>query len=316
MQAPLLNLDDFEILQTLGKGSLGCVRLAQEKATGKFYAVKMMIKAELIRLKQVDHIRSETRILAAISHPFMVDMLGQTQDAKYVYLFMEYVSGGDLFTYLRGVYRLESFHARFYAAQVLLMFEYLHSKDIVYRDLKPENIMIAPDGYLKLTDFGFAKVLTGRTYTLCGTPGYLAPEIILNKGHSKPVDWWTLGILLYELLAGIDPFSDDDPIMIYQNILQNRVRFPRTFDPNARSLVKHLLVEDLSKRYGNLRRGASEIKEHRFFSGLDWISLANKLLTSPHIPKTIPTKGTSYFNVADEISPPSSTPSSRKISFS
>jgi serine/threonine protein kinase len=125
------------------------------------------------------------------------------------------VPGGELFTYLRNVGQLESGHARFYAAQVALMFEYLHSKNIVYRDLKPENLLIAQDGHLRLTDFGFAKVLEGRTYTLCGTPEYLAPEILLNKGHGKPVDWWTLGILIYEMLAGIDPFSDEDPMAIY-----------------------------------------------------------------------------------------------------
>ena len=141
---------------------------------------------------------------------------------------LEYVAGGELFTYLRSVGRLESPHAaynypsnkeikfiRFYSAQVASIFEYLHSKNIIYRDLKPENLLIAADGYLKLTDFGFAKVVDGRTYTLCGTPEYLAPEILLNKGHGKPVDWWTLGILTYEMIAGIDPFTDEDPMAIY-----------------------------------------------------------------------------------------------------
>lgn len=110
------------------------------------------------------------------------------------------------------------------------MFEYLHSKNIIYRDLKPENILIDETGYLKLTDFGFAKYVESRTYTLCGTPEYLAPEMLLNKGHGKPVDWWTFGILLYEMLAGIDPFSDDDPMLIYQKILKGKVKFPRSFD--------------------------------------------------------------------------------------
>ena len=147
------------------------------------------------------------------------------------------------------------------------MFEYLHSKNIIYRDLKPENILMAADGYLKLTDFGFAKYCDSRTYTLCGTPEYLAPEILLNKGHGKPVDWWCLGILIYEMLAGkikiiiisikigIDPFNDEDPMAIYQKILKGKVKFPRDFDKNAKSLVKHLLVADLTKRYGNLKGG-------------------------------------------------------------
>ena len=119
--------------------------------------------------------------------------------------------------------------ARFYSAQVALMFEYLHSLNIIYRDLKPENILIDEEGYLKLTDFGFAKYCQTRTYTLCGTPEYLAPEVLLNKGHGKPVDWWTMGILTYEMLAGIDPFNDDDPMAIYQKILKGKIKFPRDF---------------------------------------------------------------------------------------
>ncbi len=127
------------------------------------------------------------------------------------------------------------------------MFDYLHTKDIVYRDLKPENLLIAQNGYLKLTDFGFAKIIENRTYTLCGTPEYLAPEILLQKGHGKPVDWWCLGILIYEMIVGIDPFSDDEPMAVYQNILKGKVRFPSNFNKDAKSLVKHLLVAELAK---------------------------------------------------------------------
>ena len=122
------------------------------------------------------------------------------------------------------------FNCRFYGAQIAAIFEYLHLNDIIYRDLKPENLLISADGYLKLTDFGFAKLVEGRTYTLCGTPEYLAPEILLNKGHGKPVDWWTLGILIYEMNAGLDPFSDEDPMVIYQKILKGKIKFPRDFD--------------------------------------------------------------------------------------
>lgn len=149
---------------------------------------------------------------------------------------------------------------RIYAAQVVLIFEYLHDKNIIYRDLKPENLLIAEDGYLKLADFSFAKVVQTRTYTLCGTPEYLAPEIILNLGHGKAVDWWTLGILIYEMNAGIDPFTDEDPMIIYQNILKGKVKFPRDMDREAKSLIKHLLVADPSKRLGMLKNGVDDVK--------------------------------------------------------
>ena len=174
---------------------------------------------------------------------------------------------------------------RLYCGQIVSIFEYLHSKNIVYRDLKPENILIDKSGYLKLTDFGFAKTIEGRTYTLCGTPEYLAPEIILNKGHGKPVDWWTTGILLYEMIAGIDPFSDDDPMMVYQKILKGKIKFPSNFDSNAKSLIKHLLEADLTKRYGNLKGGVSDIKGHRLFKTMDFSQLLAKHLPAPYIPK-------------------------------
>mmetsp|Transcript_6597 Transcript_6597/g.11590 ORF Transcript_6597/g.11590 Transcript_6597/m.11590 type:complete len:320 (-) Transcript_6597:1810-2769(-) len=293
--AERLDLSQFEIRQTLGTGSFGRVRLVMKKGTRDYYALKILKKHDILRLKQVDHVYSEYSILRTLYHPFLVQLIGSAQDDRYLYFCLEYVQGGELFTYLRTIGKLVSTHAQVYAAQIVSMLEYMHSLNIVYRDLKPENLLIAADGYLKLTDFGFAKVVTGRTYTLCGTPEYLAPEILLNKGHGKPVDWWTLGIIIYEMVAGIDPFNDDDPMQIYQKILKGRVRFPRNFDAAAKSLVKHLLVSDLSKRFGNLKRGVEDIKTHRFFTGLDWQRLLNKDLHMPYIPHLTEASDASHF---------------------
>lgn len=156
--------------------------------------------------------------------------------------------------------------------------------------------MIDNQGYLKLTDFGFAKIIEGRTYTLCGTPEYLAPEILTNKGHGKGVDWWTLGVIIYEMIAGIDPFNDEDPMSIYKNILKGEVKFPKSFDRDARSLVKHLLQQDLSKRYGNLKRGALDVKEHRFFVKINWDLLLAKRIEPPYKPEISSDGDTSNFS--------------------
>lgn len=250
-----LDLGGYEMLKVLGEGSFGRVKLAKNAKRGSYCALKQLKKYDIMKFKQVDHVKNENFILYSLAHPFIVRMEGMAQNNRFLYIAMEYVAGGELFTYLRSVGRFSPNQACFYAAQVVAIFEHLHAHNVVYRDLKPENVLIDPDGYLKLTDFGFAKIVEGRTYTLCGTPEYLAPEILTNKGHGKGVDWWTVGILLYEMIAGIDPFNDDDPMAIYQNILRGVIKFPRKFDRDARSLVKHLLQADLSKRYGNLKNG-------------------------------------------------------------
>lgn len=160
----------------------------------------------------------------------------------------------------------------------------MHSKGLVYRDLKPENLLIGKDGHLKVTDFGFAKFVPGSTYTLCGTPDYLAPEIILNRGYTKAVDWYSLGILIYEMIAGVPPFYHPNPLKLYENISIGKPKFPSWFDPLAKDLVKHLLDGDLTKRYGNLRGGVADIKEHKWFSGVDWDKLLRKEIPAPYIP--------------------------------
>lgn len=270
------------------------------KSTGTHWALKMVKKAELVRLQQVEHVLSEKQALVGLRdpvHPFIVNLAGTFQDGKYLYMVLEFVIGGELFKYLRKSGRFDNNTAKFYAAQVVTIFEYLHAQDIIYRDLKPENLLLDQAGYLKLTDFGLAKQVAFKTFTLCGTPEYIAPEVLLNQGHGKGVDWWTLGILMFEMLAGQPPFVDADPLGIYQQILagSSSTKFPRYFDRSAKSLIMKLLTANLTKRYGCLKEGAEGVKRHKWFQGIDWDLLLECKLTAAMIPRVSNTTDTSNF---------------------
>ena len=212
-----------------------------------------------------------------------------------MYILMEHVPGGDFFTRLEScAFFVPENEARFYCANIILAVEFLHSihgrlGGIVYRDLKPENLIVAGNGYLKLVDFGFSKELLGasRTFTLCGTPEYLAPETILGRGYSFPVDWWALGVLLYDASLGSSPFAeaeDYDQMSICRNIIQKRVRFPRFCDPQLKGLIKRLLKKDPLKRLGSSTNGAKEIKSNEWFAEIDWRALYREEVEAPWIP--------------------------------
>ncbi|KAI8376233.1 camp-dependent protein kinase 9 [Radiomyces spectabilis] len=281
---PSFGLKDFELLDTLGTGTFGRVHLTKFKQTNKYYAMKVLKKSEVIRLKQVEHLLSEKQILASVRFPFIVDLFCTFQDDVNLYMLLEYVVGGELFSHLRRAGRFTNDMTRFYASEIVLAIEYLHSKDIIYRDLKPENLLVDHQGHIKITDFGFAKKVVDRTWTLCGTPEYLAPEIIQSKGHGKAVDWWALGILIFEMLAGYPPFFDDNSFGIYEKILAGKVQFPAHFDPLAKDLLKRLLVGDRSKRLGNLKGGSEDVKRHKWFRGVDWLGLLDKNVLAPIVP--------------------------------
>jgi len=299
------SLDDFDMGVTLGTGSFGRVRFATYKSDCTVScAIKMLKKAEIVRLQQVEHIMAEKEILENIStgkeglsrHPFIVNLYATFQDDCFLYMVLEYVNGGEFFTHLRRRGRLENNQAKFYAATVTLIFEHLHKDDIIYRDLKPENLLLDHEGFMKITDFGFAKKVLFKTYTLCGTPEYISPETLLNKGHGKGVDWWTLGILIYEMIAGQPPFVDDDPMGIYQQILAGVVAFPRFFDRQARGLIKKLLTADLTKRYGCSKNGSKDLRGHKWFAGFDFEMLLEKKMKSPIVPSVTGPLDTSNFD--------------------
>ncbi|KAI8353335.1 camp-dependent protein kinase 7 [Blakeslea trispora] len=282
---PKLKLDDFNISRTLGTGSFGRVHLIQSKVNARYYAMKVLKKTEVIRLKQVEHTNNEKHILESVAHPFLVNMWGTFQDCNNLYMVMDYVPGGELFSVLRRSQRFPDHVAKFYAAEVILAIEYLHSKDMIYRDLKPENLLLDAQGHIKITDFGFAKYVPDITWTLCGTPDYLAPEIIQSKGYGKAVDWWSLGVLIYEMLAGYPPFFDDDHLKLYEKILACRIKWPAYFDANAKDLLKRLLTPDLTKRYGNLKAGSDDIKRHGWFTGVDFNRILARQIRAPYVPQ-------------------------------
>ncbi|VEN46442.1 unnamed protein product, partial [Callosobruchus maculatus] len=246
-------IEDFHMIKTIGTGTFGRVLLCRNKDTGKHGAMKVLCLADVIRLKQVEHVKNEKHVLQEIRHPFIVNLLWSDRDDICIYMLFEYVCGGELFSYLRNAGRFSTSTGNFYSAEIVSALDYLHSKNIVYRDLKPENLLLDSEGHLKITDFGFAKKLTDRTWTLCGTPEYLAPEIIQSKGHNKAVDWWALGVLIYEMLVGYPPFYDDNPFGIYEKILSGKIEWPKHLDPIAKDLIKKLLVHDRTKRLGNMK---------------------------------------------------------------
>lgn len=184
----------------IGEGAWGCVRFAHHKATDKSYAVKIMSKYGLLKEKQADHARNEKEIIEAINHPFIVDFKAFDQDSKCIYLIQEFIRGGEFLTLLKQKRVLDIDTSRFFISQIVLMIDYLHSNNIMYRDLKPENILVDKSGYLKVIDFGLSKKVYSKTYTICGTPHYIAPEIVLGEGYDKSADWYSMGVMLYEML--------------------------------------------------------------------------------------------------------------------
>jgi CRP-like cAMP-binding protein len=238
---PQLNLTFSELQQlaVLGSGTFGRVTLVQDKKSKSVYALKAMLKSEIVAHKQQVNVLNEKNVMITSNHPFVLRLYQTFKDDKKLYMLLEFVQGGELFSVLHTASSdgVPDNQAKFYGAAVILALGYLHSKDIAYRDMKPENCLIDKQGYPKLVDFGFAKVITGKSYTLCGTPEYLAPELVLARGHTKAVDYWAYGILLYEMEAGYSPFSDPqgmDQVVICKNIVNGRLVFPRNFNADCK----------------------------------------------------------------------------------
>nr|XP_006630513.1 PREDICTED: cGMP-dependent protein kinase 2-like isoform X1 [Lepisosteus oculatus] len=275
----------LQIITTLGMGGFGRVELVKLKDEDTTFALKCIKKKHVVDTRQQEHIYSEKNILQQTNSQFIVRLFRTFRDNKYVYMLLEACLGGELWSILRDMCFFEEPTARFCIGCVLEAFDYLHGRGIVYRDLKPENLLLDDHGYVKMADFGFAKKigLGKKTWTFCGTPEYVAPEIIMNKGHDFGADCWSLGILIFELLTGSPPFSGSDPIKIYTMVLHGieKMDFPKRIGKRPEDLTRRLCKLNPAERLGNKKNGINDIKKHKWFQGFNWEGLRRRKLSSP-----------------------------------
>ena len=294
---------DFEILKLIGKGTFGQVYQVRKKDTQRIYAMKVLQKKVIVQKKEVAHTVGERNILvrtAMTESPFIVGLKFSFQTPSELYLVTDYMSGGELFWHLQKEGRFDEKRAKFYIAELILAIQHLHNNDIVYRDLKPENILLDANGHIALCDFGLSKAnLTKNdtTNTFCGTTEYLAPEVLLDEsGYTKMVDFWSLGVLVFEMCCGWSPFYAEDTQQMYKNIAFGKVRFPRdTLSQEGRNFVKGLLNRNPRHRLG-ATDDAEELQRHAFFGDIDWLLLSKKLITPPFKPKLKSETDVSYFD--------------------
>lgn len=281
---------------TLGVGGFGRVQLMTTINHGKYYAMKRVSKKQIVAKRQEEHMLFEKKILKAIQCDFIVRLYAAFKDTRYIYMVMEFCGGGEVWTKLKEVGRFDEPISVFCTACVVEAYAYLHKKNIMYRDLKPENLMLDMKGYIKLVDFGFAKEMVRgeKTYSFVGTPEYMAPEIIQNQGHDFAVDFWSLGILIFELLAGSPPFSSSEPQKIYAKILDGVLKYPPYLSEAAKSIISKLCRPRPGQRLGNTKNGIKDVRHHRWFSSMNWHKLRVGQLDAPTV--RLIRKGPCYIN--------------------
>jgi len=283
-----IGLDSFEMLKVIGRGSFGKVMQVRKKGENTIFAMKILKKKAIIARNQLEHTKAERKILEALNHPFLMTLRYAFQTETKLYFVLDYYTGGELFFHLKKRRRFREPEARLMVAEVGMALGHLHSLDVIYRDLKPENILLDNNGHVCLTDFGLSKDLgpaNEEAHTFCGTPEYLAPEIVKNKGHGKAVDWWSLGILCYELTVGIPPFYSQNVHEMYQLIKTQKLKFPPKLSRDCKQLISDLLERDPTQRLGSGPNDFGDIQVYAFFETLDWDALYNKEITPPYQPE-------------------------------
>eukprot|EP00033_Pygsuia_biforma_P000952 GCRY01001094.1.p1 GENE.GCRY01001094.1~~GCRY01001094.1.p1 ORF type:complete len:460 (+),score=71.42 GCRY01001094.1:88-1467(+) len=293
--------EDFELIKVLGKGSFGKVLLVKKRDTSSLYAMKVIKKEAIIARQEVDHTRSEQNILKMSQHPFIVGLKYSFQTNEKLYLVLDFINGGELFFHLQNDGRFSEQRAGFYTAELVLALEHLHRNGVIYRDLKTENILLSSSGHICLTDFGLCKEgvslsVDERTQTFCGTPEYLAPEVLRGEMYGHCVDWWSLGTLLFEMLTGLPPFYNEDVNVMYQRILEEPLVLPDFLSREAKDLLSRLLTRDPTQRLGSGPEDADPIKAHPFFRNIDWNGLMKKEIDAPFFPNVSHELDTSNFD--------------------
>merc|ERR1719487_277676 len=280
-------LDDFELLSVIGKGTFGRVFLARHRHSERLVALKMLSKARCAEEKRRRWARTERAVLGRARHPFVCTLEHAFQNERALFFAIEFCAGGELFFHLSRMKRFAEGVARFYAAELCLALEHLHSLHIAYRDLKPENVLLSGDGHVRLVDFGLAKEGVREpdrgASSMCGTYEYLAPEVIRRCGHGWAVDWWAFGMVLHEMLTGLPPFYTKDHKVLFERILHAPLQLPATLSPSAASFVEALLERKVQARLGS-SRDAAEIKAHGFFAAAPWDMLAAQRTPPPFAP--------------------------------
>lgn len=283
---PKVSLTDFELMKVIGKGSYGKVVLVKKIDSGKLFAMKSLGKLNIKRRHQVEHTKTERSVLGKVKHPFIVHLYYAFQTPQKLYFVLDYCAGGELFFHISRMEKIPEHMARFYAAEITLALGHLHDLDVVYRDLKPENILFDAKGHILLADFGLAKEgITGGdsgTNSMCGTPEYLPPEILDRKGHGTAVDWWALGMVLYEMLTGLPPWYTRNRQKLFESVRSAALTFPDYVTPSAQSLIRGLLDRNVMTRLGS--KSTEDVKNHPFFSTIDWIELYDRKTMPPFNP--------------------------------
>ncbi|KAJ4720256.1 Serine/threonine-protein kinase [Melia azedarach] len=280
-------LEDFEVLKVVGQGAFAKVYQVRRMGTSEIYAMKVMRKDKIMEKNHAEYMNSERNILTKVDHPFIVQLRYSFQTKYRLYLVLDFVNGGHLFfqLYRQGLFREDL--ARIYTAEIVSAVSHLHANGIMHRDLKPENILLDADGHVMLTDFGLAKQFdeNTRSNSMCGTLEYMSPEIVLGKGHDKAADWWSVGILLYEMLTGQPPFTGGNRQKIQQKIIRDKIKLPAFLSSDAHSLLKGLLQKEASKRLGRGPGGSEEIKSHKWFKMINWKKLEAREIRPSFLPE-------------------------------